>query len=51
MKEAFLIFAVLLNAGFAVVVFWWLLREYRRPRQSTPPERPAEDRPAVPQDR
>jgi hypothetical protein len=30
MSEAFLIFAVLLNAGFAVLVFWWVFRELRR---------------------
>lgn len=35
MKTAFLIFAVLLNAGFAVVVFWWLAREYRRSRAAS----------------
>jgi hypothetical protein len=51
MKEAFLIFAVLLNAGFAVVVFWWLLRQYRRPRPTAPPEPPADERPAASGDR
>jgi hypothetical protein len=31
-SSAFLVFAILLNAGFAIVVFWWLAREYRRTR-------------------
>lgn len=30
MSEAFLIFAVLLNSGLAVLVFWWVFREFRR---------------------
>jgi hypothetical protein len=40
-KAGFLIFAVLLNVGFAGLVFWWLLREYRRSRAAKP-ERPPE---------
>jgi hypothetical protein len=50
MKEAFLIFAVVLNAGFAVLVFWWLAREYRRPRSPPPQEGEADDGPARPLD-
>ncbi len=30
MSHGFLIFAVLLNAGLGVVVFWWVFRELRR---------------------
>jgi hypothetical protein len=30
MSEAFLIFAVVLNSGLAVLVFWWVFRELRR---------------------
>jgi hypothetical protein len=33
MSAAFLVFAVLLNAGFAAVVFWWVYREFRRGRR------------------
>lgn len=33
MKTGFLILAVLLNAGFAALVFWWGYREYRRGRR------------------
>ena len=33
MKAGFLIFAVLLNVGFAALVFWWGLRELRRSRR------------------
>ena len=32
MSEGFLIFAVALNAGIAVLVFWWVFRELRRNR-------------------
>jgi hypothetical protein len=32
MSEAFLIFAVVLNSGLAVLVFWWVFRELRRNR-------------------
>ena len=32
MSEAFLIFAVVLNSGIAVAVFWWVFRELRRNR-------------------
>ena len=30
MSKAFLIFAVVLNVGVAVLVFWWVVREFRR---------------------
>ncbi len=30
MSKAFLIFAVVLNVGVAVLVFWWAFRELRR---------------------
>jgi phenylacetate-CoA ligase len=30
MSEAFLIFAIVLNSGIAVLVFWWVFRELRR---------------------
>ncbi len=30
MSQGFLIFAVLLNAGFGAAVFWWVYREFRR---------------------
>ena len=30
MSEAFLIFAIVLNSGLAVLVFWWVFRELRR---------------------
>jgi hypothetical protein len=30
MSGAFLIFAIVLNAGVAVLVFWWVFRELRR---------------------
>ena len=33
MSEAFLIFAVVLNVGVAVLVFWWVFRELRRGRR------------------
>jgi hypothetical protein len=33
MSPAFLIFAVVLNVGFAAVVFWWVFREFRRSRR------------------
>jgi hypothetical protein len=33
MSAAFLAFAVLLNAGFGAVVFWWVYREFRRGRR------------------
>jgi hypothetical protein len=33
MKAGFLIFAVLLNAGFAALVLWWIYREFRRSRR------------------
>jgi hypothetical protein len=33
MSQGFLIFAVLLNAGFGAVVFWWVYREFRRTRR------------------
>jgi cbb3-type cytochrome oxidase subunit 3 len=33
MKSGFLIFAVLLNAGFAALVFWWAYREHKRGRR------------------
>ena len=36
MSNAFLIFAVVLNAGFAVAVFWWVFREYRRAKDGKP---------------
>ena len=42
MKAGFLIFAVLLNVGFAALVFWWGLRELRRgraARRGEPPNR------------
>lgn len=32
MSDAFLIFAVVLNSGLAVLVFWWVFRELRRNR-------------------
>jgi hypothetical protein len=33
MSTAFLVFAVVLNLGFAAVVFWWVFREFRRGRR------------------
>ncbi len=33
MSKAFLIFAVVLNVGVAVLVFWWVVREFRRGAQ------------------
>jgi hypothetical protein len=39
-KESFLIFAVLLNVGFAALVFWWGLRELRRGRAARRDEPP-----------
>ena len=30
MSKTFLIFAVVLNVGVAVLVFWWVFRELRR---------------------
>jgi hypothetical protein len=33
MSRAFLVFAVVLNLGFAAVVFWWVFRELRRSRR------------------
>jgi len=30
MSETFLIFAIVLNSGLAVLVFWWVFRELRR---------------------
>jgi hypothetical protein len=30
MSGAFLIFAIVLNVGVAVLVFWWVFRELRR---------------------
>jgi hypothetical protein len=33
MSTGFLIFAVVLNVGFAAVVFWWVFREFRRGRR------------------
>jgi hypothetical protein len=36
MSNAFLIFAVVLNAGFALAVFWWVFREYRRANAAKP---------------
>ena len=33
MSETFLIFAVVLNAGVGVLVFWWVFRELRRGRR------------------
>lgn len=36
MSEAFLIFAVVLNSGLAVLVFWWVFRELRRNRGTNP---------------
>jgi len=36
MSSAFLIAAVVLNAGFALVVFWWVFRELRRGQPGKP---------------
>lgn len=33
MSEGFLIFAIVLNSGIAVLVFWWVFRELRRGRR------------------
>lgn len=44
MKAGFLIFAVLLNAGFAALVFWWVLREYQRSRAAKRPRPPEAER-------
>ena len=30
MSGAFLIFAIVLNAGIGALVFWWVFRELRR---------------------
>jgi hypothetical protein len=35
-SNAFLVAAVVLNAGFALAVFWWVLREWRRTRPGKP---------------
>jgi heme/copper-type cytochrome/quinol oxidase subunit 2 len=42
MSNAFLIAAVVLNVGFALVVFWWVFRELRRgkPGKPAPTDRP-----------
>jgi hypothetical protein len=34
MRTAFVLFAIALNAGFAAVAFWWLVRELRRARRA-----------------
>jgi hypothetical protein len=40
MKTAFLVFAIVLNVGFAVVAFWWLARELRRAQRARGRTRP-----------
>ena len=37
MNSAFLVFAVLLNGAFALLVFWWVFRELRRGREDERP--------------
>lgn len=40
MKTAFLVFAIVLNLGFAAVAFWWLARELRPGRRARGRTRP-----------
>jgi hypothetical protein len=37
MSNAFLVCAVILNGGLALVVFWWVFRELHRSREAKRP--------------